>query len=233
MEPNRPSNPSPDPEVGPPPWAQLPPGVEAGPPASADGDGVMSMEGVPVYDRVETRTNLRAVLLAAVLSLVVGAVGGFFVGRLSAKKAPTTLAQAIQMAARGQLPRGNVAGAFGGTGAAGGLGRFGAGNGGSANGGTGNGAGQANGQGTGRGFGGFGGFQGSITAVDGNTITVQTPAGPVKVVIGGNTSILKTASGSRADLTVGKTVQVRIDLNANSGGNGTVTAASIVAEQSQ
>jgi hypothetical protein len=191
------------------------------------------MAGVPVYDRVETRTNVKAVLLAAVLSLVVGAVGGFLVGRLSAKKAPATLAQAIQMAARGQLPRGNLTGGF-----AGGLGRFGAGSpGGAANGQ--NGSGQAGGQGGlagGRGAGGFGGFQGSITAVNGNTITVQTPAGQVKVLIGGNTSILKTASGSRADLAVGKTVQVRIDLSAGAGGgngSGTVTAASIVAEQRQ
>ncbi len=225
MESNRPPNPSPDPEVGPPPWAQLPPGIEAGPPDGTDGEGDHSP--VPVYDRVETRTNVRAVLLAAVLALVVGAVGGFFVGRMSAKKGPTTLAQAIQMAASGQLPRGNVG--------AGGAGRglFGGGAGGP------NGTGQANGQnGQGGGNGGRGGFQGNITAVDGNTLTVQTAAGAIKVVIAGNTSILKTASGSRSDLTVGKAVQIRLDVNASNGGGngntaGAVTASSIVAEPTQ
>src|SRR6266581_4559891 len=134
MESNRPPNPSPDPEVGPPPWAQLPPGIEAGPPDGTD---------------------------------------------------------------------------------------------------------QANGQnGQGGGNGGRGGFQGDITAVDGNTLTVQTAAGAIKVVIAGNTSILKTASGSRSDLTVGKAVQIRLDVNASNGGGngntaGAVTASSIVAEPTQ
>jgi len=220
MESNRPPNPPQDPEVGPPPWAQLPPGIEAGPPPGGDGGDDGDHGAVPVYDRVETRTNVRAVLLAAVLALVVGSVGGFFVGRLSAKKGPATLAQAIQMAASGQLPRGNI-----------GAGRFGGGLGGGA--GNNGQNGQANGQGGANGQGrGFGGLQGNITVVDGNTITVQTPAGQVKVVIDGSTSILKTASGTRADLTVGKTVQVRLNLTASNSG-GSVTASSIVAEPTQ
>jgi hypothetical protein len=118
------------------------------------------------------------------------------------------------MAARGELPRGNLPGGPFGQ-------RLD----------TAPGQGQSGGQGSGPGIlgpGGPGGIQGSITAVDGGVVTVRTDAGPIKVRLASGTAVRRTAPSSRADLKVGSDVQVRLDLAAGGGADGTVTARSIV-----
>src|SRR6266508_1513515 len=77
-----------------------------------------------------------------------------------------------------------------------------------------------------------GGVQGDITAISGDVITISTPAGDLKVKLGGETTILKAVSAAKGDLAVGDTVSVRIDPSA-SGGNGTATASSITKEPAQ
>src|SRR6266542_2229872 len=77
-----------------------------------------------------------------------------------------------------------------------------------------------------------GGVQGYITAISGDVITISTPAGDLKVKLGGETTILKAVSAAKGDLAVGDTVSVRIDPSA-SGGNGTATASSITKEPAQ
>ena len=169
----------------------------------------------------------RRVMVAAGLALAVGLAGGFFSGRATAPKGPATLAEAFQQAQAGKLPVGN--------GGPGGFLRRG-------QNGQGSGQGVQPGQGFpapggaapggvngGRGFGGPGGIQGQVTALDGDTITVQTNAGPVKVKLSDSTTIERATTGSRRDLAVGTQVSVRPDFNAGNTTAGEVTAASITA----
>jgi hypothetical protein len=176
---------------------------------------------VPTYDRPEGRAGLRRSIVFGVVGLVLGVAGGFLAGRAAAPDRPATLAEAVQMAARGELPRGTFQGGgpFGQ--------RFG------------NGQGRDGGQGQSGGpqifdgapgGAGPGGVQGSITAIDGDVVTVQTRAGTIRVRLGAGTSVLKTAPGSKADLAVGRDVQVRLDLGAGGGADGTVSAQSITVE---
>jgi hypothetical protein len=174
--------------------------------------------GVPVYDRGGGRSPWRDRLVAGVLCLVVGAAGGFLVGRATAQSGPATLAEAFQLAQEGKLPRGNLQGPGGGQGFGGGGGQGfpGAGQGGQ-------------GQG-GRGPAGGPSVRGDITSVDGDVLTVSTQAGELKVQLSGSTEILKAVTGKASDLAVGDSVSVRIDTSASNSGNGTVSAASVTEE---
>jgi hypothetical protein len=171
--------------------------------------------GVPVYDRGGGRSPWRDRLVAGVLCLVVGAAGGFFLGRATASPGPATLAEAFQLAQEGKLPRGNLQGPGGGQGFPGG------GQGGQTQG------GQAQGPGGGP------SVQGHITARSGNVLTVSTRAGELKVQLTGSTEVLKAVAGKAADLAVGDSVSVRLDTTASNGGTGTVTAATVTKEPVQ
>jgi hypothetical protein len=171
--------------------------------------------GVPVYDRGGGRSPWRDRLVAGVLCLVVGAAGGFFLGRATASPGPATLAEAFQLAQEGKLPRGNLQGPGGGQGFPGG------GQGGQTQG------GQAQGPGGGP------SVQGDITARSGNVLTVSTRAGELKVQLTGSTEVLKAVAGKAADLAVGDSVSVRLDTTASNGGTGTVTAATVTKEPAQ
>lgn len=171
--------------------------------------------GVPVYDRGGGRSPWRDRLVAGVLCLVVGAAGGFFLGRATASSGPATLAEAFQLAQEGKLPRGNLQGPGGGQGFPGG------GQGGQTQG------GQAQGPGGGP------SVQGAITARSGNVLTVSTRAGELKVQLTGSTEVLKAVAGKAADLAVGDSVSVRLDTTASNGGTGTVTAATVTKEPAQ
>lgn len=171
--------------------------------------------GVPVYDRGGGRSPWRDRLVAGVLCLVVGAAGGFFLGRATASSGPATLAEAFQLAQEGKLPRGNLQGPGGGQGFPGG------GQGGQTQG------GQAQGRGGGP------SVQGDITARSGNVLTLSTRAGELKVQLTGSTEVLKAVAGKAADLAVGDSVSVRLDTTASNGGTGTVTAATVTKEPVQ
>ena len=171
--------------------------------------------GVPVYDRGGGRSPWRDRLVAGVLCLVVGAAGGFFLGRATASSGPATLAEAFQLAQEGKLPRGNLQGPGGGQGFPGG------GQGGQTQGGQ------------DQGPGGGPSVQGDITARSGNVLTVSTRAGELKVQLTGSTEVLKAVAGKAADLAVGDSVSVRLDTTASNGGTGTVTAATVTKEPAQ
>jgi hypothetical protein len=176
-------------------------------------------EQAPVYQRGpdEGRSRWRDWLAAGLVCLVIGAAGGFALGRTTAPSGPKTLAEAVRLTQQGRLPRGNLGGpGF----LAGGSGQ-------------GNGQGAGGGQGQspgGRGFGG--GLQGQITAVNGDLLTVSTRAGSLQVRLTGSTAIRKAVAGKPSDLAVGDTVAVGLDLTGGSG-NGTVTARSVTEEPAQ
>jgi hypothetical protein len=176
---------------------------------------------VPVYDRFTSAKRWRDWLLAGVICLVVGAGAGFAVGRTTAPSGPKTLAEALQQAQQGKLPRGNIQGFAGGAFRPGQGGQNGQ-------------NGQAQG-GQGSRFGGRGGpsLQGDITAVNGGVLTVSTGAGNLKVQLNGSTRILKAVSGKQGDLGVGDTVAVRFDPTASNVGSGTVVASSVTKEPAQ
>lgn len=141
--------------------------------------------------------------LTIALGLVIFALAGFYGGAKyeSGKVTPVNA--------------GAVSGAGGGGTAAGGTG-FNRGNGGT--GATGNGA-------TGGFGGGFArGTSGKITAISGDTLTIQDAQGnEVKVQLQPSTTIVKTASGTKDDLTSGVTVTV----GGQRASDGTVTATTI------
>jgi hypothetical protein len=172
---------------------------------------------VPVYDRGTGRSPWRDRLVAGVLCLVVGGVGGFALGRATASSGPATLAEAFQMAQEGELPQGDMQGPGGGQGFPGGQGGQ-----------------RPGGQGPG-GQGGAGGpsVQGDITSTDGDVLTISTQAGELKVQLSGSTEIRRAVTGKASDLAVGDTVSVRLDPAASNSSNGTVTASSITEEPAQ
>lgn len=165
---------------------------------------------VPVYDRGTGRSPWRDRLIAGVLCLVVGAAGGFTLGRTTAS-GPSTLAEALQLAQEGKLPQGDLQGRFGG--------------------------GQGfPGGGQNPGGGGQGGgpsVQGEITTVSGDVLTVSTQAGELKVQLTGSTEIRRAVAGKASDLAVGDTVSVRIDPGASNSSDGTVSASSVTKEPAQ
>ncbi|HYY82190.1 MAG TPA: hypothetical protein VFD04_23845 [Actinomycetes bacterium] len=181
-------------------------------------------EQVPVYERGPDggRPRWREWLAAGLVCLVIGAAGGFGVGRATAQSGPKTLAEAIQLAQQGKLPRGNL-----------GNGRFFGGAPGASNG-----QGTSNGQGSGQGAGngsrnGAPGFQGQITDVNGDVLTISTPAGNLQVRLTSSTAIRKAVAGKKSDLAVGDTVAIGLDLTGGGNTNGTVTARTVTEEPAQ
>ena len=172
---------------------------------------------VPVYDRGAGRSPWRDRLVAGVLCLVVGGVGGFALGRATASSGPATLAEAFQMAQEGELPQGDMQGPGGGQGFPGGQG------------------GQRPGGQDPGGQGGAGGpsVQGDITSTDGDVLTISTQAGELKVQLSGSTEIRRAVTGKASDLAVGDSVSVRRDPAASNSSIGTVTASSITEEPAQ
>jgi hypothetical protein len=173
---------------------------------------------VPVYERGPDggRPRWREWLAAGLVCLVIGAAGGFGVGRATAQSGPKTLADAIQLAQQGKLPRGNL-----------GNGRF-------FGGAPGAGNGANNGQGTGNGSrNGAPGFQGQITDVNGDVLTISTAAGNLQVRLTSSTAIRKAVAGKKSDLAVGDTVAIGLDLTSGGNSNGTVTARTITEEPAQ
>jgi hypothetical protein len=170
---------------------------------------------VPVYDRGGGRSPWRDRLVAGLLCLVVGAAGGFALGRATAPSGPETLAEAVQLAQEGKLPRGDLQGPGGGQVFPGGPGRPGGGQ---------------DGQGPRPPGQGAPSVQGEITARSGDVLRVSTPAGELKVRLAGSTAVRRAVAGNRDDLAAGDTVSVRLDPSASDGDDGTVTASSITEE---
>ena len=175
---------------------------------------------VPTYDRGDSGRGWRGRVLAGVLCLAVGIGAGFALGRVTAPAGPKTLAEAVQQAQQGKLPTGNLRNGQGGA-------PFGGQNGQTPP------FGGQNGQGQGNRAPGGGGVQGDITQISGDVLTINTPAGDLKVKLGSSTTILKAVAAARSDLAVGDTVSVRIDPSASGGGDGTTTASSITKEPAQ
>jgi hypothetical protein len=162
---------------------------------------------VPVYDRGSGRSPWRDRLLAGLLCLVVGAAGGFALGRATAPSGPETLAEALQLAQEGKLPRGDLPGPGGGQVFPGG--------------------GRQDGQGQRPPGQGAPSVQGEITARSGDVLTVSTPAGELKVRLTGSTAVRRAVAAKPDDLAAGDAVSVRLDPSASDGDDGTVTASSI------
>lgn len=152
------------------------------------------------------------VIWAGIAALVVGLVAGFFIGRGTATSEPSSLADALTQAVHGSLPRGDVAGALQ---KSGGL---------RAVLGTGVGGGGA---GTGGAGGGRFGVAGTVSSINGNTITITTNAGTVKVIISGTTTYQKSVAATQADVTAGERVTVRPDFTTRSSGS-QVNAGTVV-----
>ncbi len=180
---------------------------------------------VPVYDRKEPKTlKVGPVIGIAVLALVLGAVGGFFIGNSSGgSSGPKTLADALSQFRAGKLPAGNGAGGgFAGGGAPGGAGGGGT---------TGTGGGGTGGTGGGAGGGGFGrGLIGTVSSVDGDTVTVTTQAGNVKVTVTPSTTFTKSAPGAISDLTKGTNVRVTAAGSSSGNSSGSSVTANSIAE---
>jgi len=167
-----------------------------------------------------------SMIWVGVATLVVGLVAGFFIGRGTASSGPSSLADALTQSASGSLPRGDVVGALQksggfravlGTGGSGLGGRGGTGAGGG--GGTGGGGGANPGGGGGGGGGRFGGVAGTVASISGNTITITTNAGTVKVMITGTTTYQKSVPAALGDVTAGTRVTVRPDFTTPSSGS--------------
>jgi len=220
----------------------------APPPAMPDLSDLIAAPGKPPK-QANARSRLYAI--GGVAGLVLLGVG-FGIGHVTASSGPKTLAAALADAQAGKLPCGtpstttNAAG--GGTvgGAEGGFARGGgasfligrlcqggqngagsAGNGGTGTGGAG-GAGGGFGGGGFAGRGGLGGLfgpgtvNGTITAISGNTITLQTRAGTVTITLPGSAKVTKTTSGSLKDLSNG--LSVAVSTTQDSSGNRTATS---------
>jgi hypothetical protein len=175
-------------------------------PATSAGDQV------PVYDRAESGSRWRDRLVAGAACLILGAGLGFAGGRATAPGGPASLAEAVQLAQQGKLPRGNLQGLGG---------RFQPGQGGQAQGGQ-----QQGGQSGAR----ASAVQGEITAISGGVVTLSTGAGELEVRLTGATEIRRAVAAEQGDLGVGDRVSVRLDPAASSGQGGTVAASSITEE---
>lgn len=198
--------------------ADLTPIPPSQPPAAGAAAGATPSE-VPTYDRKEPKTlKVGPVIAIAVAALVLGAVGGFFIGNSSGgSSGPKTFADALTQFRAGKLPAGNTAG--GGGGGGGGF-----------PGGAGGGSGTGATPGTGGGAGGGGGFGqgliGTVSSVNGDTLTLTTRAGNVKVTITPSTTVTKSAPGAISDLTKGTNVRVTA---AGSGSGGNSSGSSVTA----
>jgi hypothetical protein len=175
---------------------------------------------------MERRFPVQAIW-AGVAALVVGLVGGYFIGHGTANSGPSSLADALSQSANGSLPRGDVTGTLqqlGGIRALLGTGGARAAGGGTGTGGTGTGGGGTGGAGGGRG--GLG-VAGTVNSINGNVITITTTAGQVKVLVSGSTTYAKTVAAAQTDVTQGERVTVRPDFTSPSSG-GQTNAASVI-----
>ena len=77
--------------------------------------------------------------------------------------------------------------------------------------------------GSGQGFRSRGGLSGTIEAIDGNTVTVNTSQGALRATIGAETTIQMLAEGTLADLLEG----MRVTVVGQRGDDGSVQASSI------
>ncbi|HEY7437926.1 MAG TPA: hypothetical protein VIC35_00875 [Acidimicrobiia bacterium] len=155
-------------------------------------------------------------ILLSLAMLVVGAVGGYFIGHSgsSGSSGPKTLSDAIAQYRDGKLPAGNTANGF----------PFGGGNGG---GNGGNGGAAANGPRVGARLGALG-VAGRVKSVSGDVVTIANARGnDVKVTITPSTTITKTVTGSKSDLTPGTNVRVATTNNSGGANATSVTARSI------
>jgi len=163
--------------------------------------------------------------------------GGFALGHFTTHSGPSTLVEAVAQASAGKLPCGTpgTSGAGGGAfitrlcqggGAGGGLAGGGFGGGNAATPGTGGGAGGGAG-GAGGGAGGLGGLfgagavSGTVTAVSGSTMTIQTRAGEVTIALPAGAAVEKTTAGTAADVLAKASVVV--DTTQDTAGNRTAT----------
>jgi hypothetical protein len=160
--------------------------------------------------------------VVAAVALVIGLAGGFGIGRVTAPKGPESLAEAMQLAASGDLPTGDMQGGPVRIGAAPGQGQ-------DQLGGPPAGAPVPGGPGGGR---GPGGLQGEVTAVDGDTVTLKTQAGEVKVQLTDQTTVARSTKGTAGDVKVGATVSVRPDFDSAGAANAgsAVVAGSVTVE---
>lgn len=176
---------------------------------------------VPPLPEETERRFPRQAIWAAVGVLVIGLVGGFFLGRGTASSGPSSLADALKQTANGSLPRGDITGTIQQLGGVRAI--FGGGGGGHGGGGGTGGTGTGGGGG---GRGGFGGVAGTVASVNGNLITITTNAGSVEVLISTSTTYQKTVAAALMDVTTGERVTVRPDFSQPSSG-GQVNAATV------
>jgi len=204
------------------------------PPSTVPTPSAPPTASVPVYDRHEHGVPWTRVALISVGVLIVGAIGGFFIGKATTDSGPSTLADAISQTASGSLARGDVTTAVRNAGGARVL-FAGGGTGGGAAAGSGTGGGGPGGGRTGGGGGTGGGFgrglRGTVSSIDGDVLTLQTQAGTLKVNLTNSTTYLQTASGQRSELTVGQTVAVRPDFTTGGSSSGSSVTASVVTIQ--
>ncbi len=148
--------------------------------------------------------------LTIALGLLIFGLGGFYGGaKYEAAKLPATPTLTGAGTAAGLAGNGTAAGRGGSTPGTGNAGGTGTGFGGGGNGGG--------------GFGGRGTF-GQITAINGDTLTVQDAQGnQIKVQLQPNTTVTKSVQGAKSDLSTGATVTVA----GQRGSDGTVTANAI------
>jgi hypothetical protein len=148
-------------------------------------DSPEQVENEDVWPTAGPAKGLRVRLPIAVAALAVVAFGGVAAGA-TLKKAPEST---VQTGSVGGLRPNGAAGANGAVGA--------------------NGAAGANGA-TGRFGGPGGGVVGTVTKVEGNTITVtQRDGTTATVVVPSGTTVNKTVSGAVSDLTAGTSIAVR------------------------
>ena len=74
-----------------------------------------------------------------------------------------------------------------------------------------------------QGFAGGGGLTGTIEVIEGNTVTVNTPEGPLQATVGEETTIQRTIEVELQDLVVG----MRLTVNGERGEDGNVVATGI------
>jgi hypothetical protein len=189
------------------------------------------MEDTAQHEEEFEEVNLgRYAAIAVVVALIV-AVGAFFAGKAAAgSSGPSTLAAAVTQARDGKLPCGGNPAATPAANAAPG-----------ARGGSDflvqavcnrSGQGTTFRRGTGNGGGGFGffgggpgGAAGTLTAVNGSTLTIRGRQGTQKVTLGANATIRKLGTGSKGDLKAGQSVIVG---GAGPNGSGTAQTVTIV-----
>ncbi len=82
-----------------------------------------------------------------------------------------------------------------------------------------------------RGRGGWGGVGGAIESIDGNTLTITTPRGPVTVNTYEETTVRKIVDGTMEDLTQG--VQIRVTGARDEEGTVKATSITLVPEGAQ